>query len=211
MGREDDSDDDEDDEDGDVGRTRTSKLAELEEFGELKSIELDKLSKEQLFLMLPSIPCYALNIKSWCTGHVERMHKIEPITNPPKPVMKDSFHEIIQALSASQHTGKAQWYADSTKGKGRGVIILLHECVAISTGRPLLALTIADIGTKEDMIETVLSSWFYLAERWKAVLLIDEADIFLERRKHTDLTRNGIVSTFPRSPFPHDKSSWTDR
>ncbi|TGO81532.1 hypothetical protein BPOR_1117g00040 [Botrytis porri] len=72
------------------------------------------------------------------------------------------------------------------------------ECVAISTGRPLLALTIADIGTKEDMIETELSSWFYLAERWKAVLLIDEADIFLERRKHTDLARNGIVSAFLR-------------
>lgn len=70
----------------------------------------------------------------------------------------------------------------------------LIECVAISTGRPLLALTIADIVTKEDMIETELSSWFYLAERWKAVLLIDEADIFLERRKHTDLARNGIVS-----------------
>ncbi|TGO69786.1 hypothetical protein BOTNAR_0007g00680 [Botryotinia narcissicola] len=114
------------------------------------------------------------------TGHVERMHEIDPITNPPKPVMKEGFHEIIQALSASQHTEKAQWYADYIKGKGRGAIILLHgppgvgktysvECVANSTGRPLLALTIADIGTKEDMIETELSSWFYLAERWKAI------------------------------------------
>jgi hypothetical protein len=68
------------------------------------------------------------------------------------------------------------------------------ECTAIETGRPLLALTIADIGTKEETMETKLSYWFYLAERWKAVLLIDEADIFLERRKHTDLARNGIVS-----------------
>ncbi|TGO60869.1 hypothetical protein BCON_0032g00650 [Botryotinia convoluta] len=181
MGREDDSsDNDEDDEDGDIERTRTSKLAKLEELGELKSIELDKLSKEQLFLMLPSIPCYALDIKSWCTGHVERMHEIDPITNPPKPVMKEGFHEIIQALFASQHTGKPS----GPPGVGKTYSV---ECVAISTGRPLLALTIADIGTKEDMIETELSSLFYLAERWKAVLLIDEADIFLERRKHTDL------------------------
>lgn len=68
------------------------------------------------------------------------------------------------------------------------------ECVAISTGRPLLALIVADIGIKEDVIGTELSPWFYLAERWKAVLVIDEADIFLKRHKHTDLTHNGIVS-----------------
>lgn len=47
---------------------------------------------------------------------------------------------------------------------------------------------------KEDKIENKLSSWFYLAEKSKAILLIDEADIFLERRKHTDLARNRIVS-----------------
>ncbi|TGO41155.1 hypothetical protein BHYA_0025g00040 [Botrytis hyacinthi] len=81
---------------------------------------------------------------------------------------------------------------ERTTGVGKTYSV---ECVAILTGRPLLALTIADIGTKKDMIETELSSWFYLAERWKAVLLIDEADIFLERRKHRDLARNGIVST----------------
>lgn len=62
------------------------------------------------------------------------------------------------------------------------------------TRRPLITLTIADIGTKEDKIEAELSKWFNLAERWKAVLLIDEADIFLERRKQTDLARNGVVS-----------------
>jgi SpoVK/Ycf46/Vps4 family AAA+-type ATPase len=72
------------------------------------------------------------------------------------------------------------------------------ECTSASVGRPLLALTIADIGINESSIETELSSWFYLAERWKAILLIDEADIFLERRKHTDLARNGVVSAFLR-------------
>jgi hypothetical protein len=54
--------------------------------------------------------------------------------------------------------------------------------------------TVADIGKDEDKVEEGLSTWFNLAERWKALLLIDEADIFLERRKHTDLARNGLVS-----------------
>ena len=36
--------------------------------------------------------------------------------------------------------------------------------------------------------------WFDLAEAWNAVLLVDEADIFLERRQNRDLARNGLVS-----------------
>lgn len=58
----------------------------------------------------------------------------------------------------------------------------------------MLALTVADIGTKETRIEGELLRWFTLAELWNAVLLIDEADIFLEQRHTRDLARNGLVS-----------------
>lgn len=50
----------------------------------------------------------------------------------------------------------------------------------------------------EDEVEEVLISWFTLAEHWKAILLLDEADIFLERRATRDIKRNGIVSIFLR-------------
>lgn len=40
--------------------------------------------------------------------------------------------------------------------------------------------------------------WFDLAEAWNAVLLVDEADIFLEQRKNRDLSRNGLVTAFLR-------------
>lgn len=52
----------------------------------------------------------------------------------------------------------------------------------------------ADIGTVETLVEQQLFKWFDLAEAWNAVLLVDEADIFLERRQHRDLGRNGLVS-----------------
>ena len=58
----------------------------------------------------------------------------------------------------------------------------------------MLALTVADIGTIETKIEQELMRWFDLAEAWNAVLLVDEADIFLEQRKTRDLARNGLVS-----------------
>ena len=51
---------------------------------------------------------------------------------------------------------------------------------------------------QEEEIESKLVKWFAFAERWKAILLLDEADIFLERRATRDIQRNGIVSIFLR-------------
>jgi SpoVK/Ycf46/Vps4 family AAA+-type ATPase len=39
---------------------------------------------------------------------------------------------------------------------------------------------------------------FRLAQTWKAVLLLDEADVFMAKRSATDLTRNAVVSIFLR-------------
>lgn len=70
------------------------------------------------------------------------------------------------------------------------------ECVAESTRTPLLALTVADIGTDEQAMERKLSRWLQLATNWNAIILIDEADVFLEKRRvEADaLRRNSLVS-----------------
>ena len=73
------------------------------------------------------------------------------------------------------------------------------ECVAEHTARPLLTLTCADIGTDPMTIEKKLVDWFKLARRWGAILLIDEADIYMESREVMDLTRNSIVASFLRT------------
>lgn len=72
---------------------------------------------------------------------------------------------------------------------------LLSESIAESAGRPLLSLTCGDIGTVEKTAEEKLSKWFRLAEIWGAVMLIDEADIYLEKRATSDLSRNSLVSS----------------
>lgn len=72
---------------------------------------------------------------------------------------------------------------------------LVSECIAESAGRPLLSLTCGDIGTVERIAEEKLSKWFRLAELWDAVMLIDEADVYLEKRATSDLSRNSLVSS----------------
>jgi hypothetical protein len=66
--------------------------------------------------------------------------------------------------------------------------------VADFTRRPLLSLTVADIGTDERTMENNLHRWFEMAASWDAIILIDEADVFLEKRTVADLQRNSLVS-----------------
>lgn len=60
--------------------------------------------------------------------------------------------------------------------------------------RPLITLSIAEIGIKEEQIQAQLKKWLTLAELWQAILLIDECDVFLERREAFDIARNGVVA-----------------
>ena len=49
------------------------------------------------------------------------------------------------------------------------------------------------------MLEERLSRIFQLAHHWNAVLLLDEADVYLEQRVRQDIMRNGLVAVFLRS------------
>ncbi|KAL1625429.1 hypothetical protein SLS54_003521 [Diplodia seriata] len=50
-----------------------------------------------------------------------------------------------------------------------------------------------------DIIEATLMRWFKLARSWNAIMLIDEADIYMEHRKVQDLVRNNLVAAFLRA------------
>jgi SpoVK/Ycf46/Vps4 family AAA+-type ATPase len=45
-------------------------------------------------------------------------------------------------------------------------------------------------------MELQLTQVFQIASHWDAILLLDEADVFLERRSSQDLVHNALVSVF---------------
>jgi SpoVK/Ycf46/Vps4 family AAA+-type ATPase len=49
-----------------------------------------------------------------------------------------------------------------------------------------------------EKLEEQLSRIFKIASQWNALLLLDEADVFLERRSPSDTSRNGLVTVFLR-------------
>lgn len=135
--------------------------------------------------------------------------------------------ETIKAIVKTYTDGQGQdkiFNPDFIQGKGEGQIILLHgppgtgktltagkynfsnleyftncikESVAEYTRRPLVSITAADLGHEPENLERNLLRFFKNANEWDAVVLLDEADVYLERRATNDLERNSIVSSKP--------------
>lgn len=55
-----------------------------------------------------------------------------------------------------------------------------------------------DLGTDSTTLDEQLTRIMDMTSTWRAVLLIDEADVFLERRSLHDMQRNAMVSVFLR-------------
>ena len=55
-----------------------------------------------------------------------------------------------------------------------------------------------ELGVTSTDLDRNLTIIFELASQWKATLLLDEADVFVERRSTSDVHRNALVSVFLR-------------
>ncbi|KAF7517968.1 hypothetical protein G7054_g13628 [Neopestalotiopsis clavispora] len=164
-----------------------------------------------------SIWGFVLNTRTW--AQLDPAYCQEPTINTAAMdslVMPDERKRMIRAIvqkyvdpEFTPGEARDHWSADFIKNKGEGQIFLLHggpgvgktfagECISENIGRPLLALTCADFGTDEVQMERNLLKWFKLAEAWGAVMLLDEADVWLERRLVSDLKRNTMVAVFLR-------------
>lgn len=63
---------------------------------------------------------------------------------------------------------------------------------------PLYMVSAGELGTDPRTLEAELQKILDIAHAWGAVLLLDEADVFLEKRTIQDIHRNALVSIFLR-------------
>lgn len=100
-------------------------------------------------------------------------------------------------------------FTDIIAGKGGGAIFLLHgnpgtgktltaESVSEILHRPLYSVSIGELGITPKDVEASLQDILEMVMVWDAVLLLDEADIFLEARTKEDIVRNAMVGVFLR-------------
>ena len=122
-------------------------------------------------------------------------------------VVEPTTKTLIKALVMQQL--EREKGTDLIAGKGQGLIVLLHggpgtgktftaETVAEIAEKPLYRVTCGDLGTEPTDIEKYLESVLYLGKIWDCVVLLDEADVYLEERSMESLARNALVSVFLR-------------
>ena len=167
------------------------------------------LTEEQKMICCPLVRGYALKEKMWLNFFVNAVQDISFNTKAfDSLVLPANQKELILGFTATQQSYRSQ-FDDVIEGKGRGIILLLcgppgvgktltAESVAEEMKVPLYMMSAGDLGLDPRHVESKLQGILDMCTRWNAILLLDEADVFLEERSLHELERNKLVSIFLR-------------
>ncbi|KAI1194559.1 P-loop containing nucleoside triphosphate hydrolase protein [Nemania serpens] len=169
----------------------------------------EKLSDEGALLANATIRGFSFTVKKFLEFFVDNVSPI--VWNQQcfdDLVLDPNTKKTVQAL-VSMHAKERESMDDIVTGKGQGLVCVLHgppgvgktltaECVAEYVQRPLYMVSSGDLGVSSTSLDDSLTRIMDMTSTWRAVLLIDEADVFLERRSLHDLHRNAMVSVFLR-------------
>lgn len=183
-----------------------------------------QMTEVDFMLCDTSIAGYSLRDNKWDTFDIDSISDVTFDSEAFDELIlpEDQKRQILSLVRV--HEDDRFTFDDLVKGKGRGMVFLLYgdpgvgktltagmfhstsrshdtslnshsvESVADYCRKPLLRLDAGSLGTSVSSVETGLKKAFNLAERWHALLLLDEADVYLEQRKSKNLQHNGIVS-----------------
>lgn len=166
------------------------------------------LKDDVLWMTWPTVSAFSLASVTWGEVVVSGLSDIQFDEGAYDELVLDpESKEIVRALVDTYTRGKSVMQSDLIKGKGAGCIFLLHgapgtgktltsEAIAELLQRPLYNVSAGELGSTIDAVTKKLKAIMTLAETWKAVVLLDEADMFLAERNATDLQRNSICCTF---------------
>ncbi|KAF2193617.1 P-loop containing nucleoside triphosphate hydrolase protein [Zopfia rhizophila CBS 207.26] len=184
-----------------------------DEGSQVKYMDIDpeQLGDDELILFNPTVLGFSLKDKRFLEFAVANIRNIQWSSAPFDNVrIPDEKKAIVQALTESYLIrGPDDSFDDFIEGKGRGLVFLLHgrpgvgktltaEAIAESHKTPLYAIAAGELGTESATVEVLLSTVFKVASRWNAIVLLDEADVFLAQRTVDNTSNNSLVSVFLR-------------
>ena len=194
------------DEDGQIIRPNTvqDELA-LETSGRRRTF-----TDDELLLTSPVVYGFAFNEKLWLEFTISGVRGIEYNDAAfDSLVLPTNQKSIVRALVESHKFHAAKTIDDVVQGKGKGLVSVLHgppgtgktltaEGISELLRCPLYMVSAGELGTDPAKLEFELQKILDIAHSWGAVLLLDEADVFLEKREVHDIHRNALVSIFLR-------------
>ncbi|EEQ31274.1 cylicin-1 [Microsporum canis CBS 113480] len=169
-----------------------------------------EFTQEELLIASPVVLGFAFSEKLWLEFTVSGITDIDWNSGAfDSLVLPANQKSIVKALVESHTFHAAENIDDVIQGKGRGLVAVLHgppgtgktltaEGIAELLKRPLYMVSAGELGTDSRTLEGELNKILDIAHSWGAVLLLDEADVFLEKRTIQDIHRNALVSIFLR-------------
>ncbi|KAI9040723.1 ATP-binding protein [Aspergillus affinis] len=170
------------------------------------------LSDDQLLVTTPAVHGYSLKDKEWLRLYLDSTSDIKWDSNAFEslvlPSEQANLKDLVLAFAKAQ-SKQLDNFDDVVQGKGRGIVMQLSgppgvgktltaESVAEVMQVPLYVMSAGELGSSADTVERRLKNILRMIPKWGAVLLLDEADVFMEERNATDLQRNELVSIFLR-------------
>ena len=168
--------------------------------------QIQSLQQDQLWQTDAYVLGFSFVTKQWGKFPVSQLSEIDFCDDAYNQlVLNDQKKAMVQALVEDNSSG----FSDIISGKGGGCIFLLHgepgvgktltaEAVSELLRRPLYSVSVGELGTDPASMEKNLRQILDVAQIWNAVILLDEADIFLEKRTSGDILRNACVGVMLR-------------
>lgn len=154
--------------------------------------------------ILPSVVLFDLKRHQRVEGRIEQITPYKYRDDMMDKLILPEDHRDLVGMMIQNKAG----FQDIIGNKGNGAIVLCAggpgtgktltaEVYSEGMQRPLYSVQCSQIGLKPDDIEEELLKIFARAKRWNAILLLDEADVYIMKRGN-DLVQNAIVGVFLR-------------
>ncbi|KAM0506800.1 hypothetical protein ACHAP9_003139 [Verticillium nonalfalfae] len=169
-----------------------------------------EFSDEEYLLASPVVLGFSFGEKMWLEFSVSGVKDIKWNEEAyDSLVLQEKPKAIVKALVETHRYHGVESIDDVIQGKGKGLVAVLHgppgtgktltaEGISELLKCPLYMVSAGELGTDSRFLETELQKILDICHAWGAILLLDEADVFLEKRNMHDIHRNALVSIFLR-------------
>jgi len=174
-----------------------------------RELDPEELTDTDFLICTPVLLGFCFTTKAWGVFAIDRITDVQWSEEPFSSLVLGHKQKTLISSLVREHTSQSTGFDDVVAGKGKGLVGLLcgnpgcgktltAEAVAETTHKPLYTISAGELGTSPEYTDDRLRRILLLGQRWNAVVLLDEADVFLQERDKTDVSRNALVSIFLR-------------